>query len=169
MTSRTTAIAAALSLLPLGQPLLLGSTTTLATAAVVLSTQAAHAQSAEDFLDAGVEKGKSGDLQGAIADFNKAIEIDPQFAIAYYNRGVAKSNLKDYQGAIADYTKAIQIDPQYVNAYFNRGNTKKGLGDYQGAIADYTKAIQIDPQDAFSYNNRGYAKKKIRRLSRSNC
>lgn len=46
MTRRTTALAAALSLLPLGQPLLLGSTTALATAAVVLSTQAAHAQSA---------------------------------------------------------------------------------------------------------------------------
>ena len=45
MTRRTTALAAALSLLPLGQPLLLGSTTALATAAVVLSTQAAHAQS----------------------------------------------------------------------------------------------------------------------------
>ena len=57
--------ATALLLLPLGQPLLLGSTTALATAAVVLSTQAAHAQSADDYVDAGIEKGKSGDLQGA--------------------------------------------------------------------------------------------------------
>ena len=56
MPRRTTALAAALSLLPLGQPLLLGSTTALATGAVLLSTQAAHAQSAEDFLDAGVKK-----------------------------------------------------------------------------------------------------------------
>ncbi len=46
MSRRTTAIAAAISLLPLGQPLLLGSTTALATTAVVLSNQAAVAQSA---------------------------------------------------------------------------------------------------------------------------
>ena len=56
MTRRTTAIAAALSLLPLGQPLLLGSTTALATGVVVLSTQAAHAQSAGDYVNAGVDE-----------------------------------------------------------------------------------------------------------------
>ena len=121
MTRRTTALAAALSLLPIGQPLLLGSTTALATAAVVLSPQAAHAQSAADYVNAGVEKGESGDLQGAIADFTKAIEINPQYAIAYTNRGFAKSNSKDYQGAIVDYNKAIQINPQYAATYFNRG------------------------------------------------
>ena len=83
MTRRRTALAAALSLLPLGQPLLLGSTTALATAAVVLSIQAAHAQSAADYVNAGIEKGKSGDFQEAIADFTRAIEIDPQDAAGW--------------------------------------------------------------------------------------
>ncbi len=68
MTRRTTAIAAALSLLPLGQPLLLGSTTALATAAVVFSTQAAHAQSAADYVNRGNSKYRLRDYQGAIAD-----------------------------------------------------------------------------------------------------
>ncbi|MFL0750325.1 MAG: hypothetical protein AB8A32_09320 [Prochlorococcus sp.] len=68
MTRRTTAIVAALSLLPLGQPLLLGSTTALATAAVVLSTQAANAQSAVDHLNRGNTKYQLRDYQGAIAD-----------------------------------------------------------------------------------------------------
>ena len=82
MTRRTTALAAALSLLPLGQPLLLGSTTALATAAVVLSTQAAHAQSADDYLTRGNTKYRLRDYKGAIADYNKAIEINKQFALA---------------------------------------------------------------------------------------
>ena len=56
MSRRTTALAAALSLLPLGQPLLLGSTIALATAAVVLSPQAAHAQSADDYVNRGNRK-----------------------------------------------------------------------------------------------------------------
>ncbi len=63
MTRRTTAIAAALSLLPLGQPLLLGSTTAVATAAVVLSTQAAHAQSADNYVNKRIGESKRGDLQ----------------------------------------------------------------------------------------------------------
>ena len=111
MTRRTTAIAAALSLLPLGQPLLLGSTTALATAAVVLSTQAADAQSAAVFMKRGYAKFNKGDYQGALADFNKAIEINPQDSIAYYNRGSAKDELGDYQGAIADYNKALRRAP----------------------------------------------------------
>ena len=61
MTRRTTAIAAALSLLPLGQPLLLGSTTALATGAVLLSTQAADAQSAAVFMKRGYAKFNKGD------------------------------------------------------------------------------------------------------------
>ena len=112
MTRRTTALAAALSLLPVGQPLLLGSTTALATAAVVLSTQAAHAQSAADYVDAGIEKGKRGDFKGAIADYCKAIEINPQYANAYKNRGIAKELVRDLKGACADWKEASSLGDQ---------------------------------------------------------
>ena len=61
----------------------MGSTTALATAAVVLSTQAAVAQSADDFYNRGLAKQRSEDYQGAIADYTKAIEIDPQYARSY--------------------------------------------------------------------------------------
>ena len=120
MTRRTTAIAAALSLLPLGQPLLLGSTTALATAAVVFSTQAAHAQSAADYVNAGIEKGKRGDFKGAIADYNKAIDINPQYAFAYNNRGLAKYyGLGDQQGACADFKKAVSLGDQSTAQWLN--------------------------------------------------
>ena len=120
MSRRRTALAAALSLLPLGQPLLLGSTTALATAAVVLSTQAAHAQSADDYVDRGVAKYRLRDYQGAIADYSKAIEINPQYADAYNNRGIAKYMiLGDYQGACADYKKAVSLGHQSTAQYLN--------------------------------------------------
>ena len=54
-----------------------------------------------------------GELDKAIADFSKAIEIDPKSAIAYNNRGWAYEGKKDYDRAIADYSKAIEIDPKY--------------------------------------------------------
>jgi tetratricopeptide (TPR) repeat protein len=63
----------------------------------------------------------------AIADYTKAIEINPNYASTYYNRGILKKDLKDYSGAIADYTKAIEINPNYAIAYYNRGNSKENL------------------------------------------
>ncbi len=107
--NRRTAIAAAFSLLPLSNPLLVGSTTALATGVVVLSTQASHAQRADDYIDAGIEKYKRGDYQGAITDYSKAIEIDPQYADAYINRGAAKGLSGDYEGACADFKRAPSL------------------------------------------------------------
>ena len=73
-----------------------------------------------------------GDYQGAIADYDRALELNPQFAQAYYNRGNAKRTLKDYQGAIADYDKAIELNPRFAQAYYNRGVAKSDLGNYLG-------------------------------------
>ncbi|BAZ13215.1 tetratricopeptide repeat protein [Calothrix sp. NIES-4071] len=96
---------------------------------------------------------KKSDL--AIADFTKAIQINPQLAEAYSNRGVVYADQKKSDLAIADFTKAIQINPQLAEAYTNRGLVYKDQKKSDLAIADYTKAIQINPQDAQAYNNRG--------------
>ena len=126
----TTAFAAAFALfLPIGRPLLVGLTPAVGIGAALLSTKAAYAQSASDLLNSGVDKAQSGNLQGAIADWTKAIEMNPMFAKAYFNRGVAKKNLKDYQASIADYTKAIEIDSEYYHAYTNRGIVLEIEGD----------------------------------------
>ena len=116
---------------------------------------------AEEWFNLGNNKRESGDNQGAIADYDQAIQIKPDYAEAFKNRGNAKSNLGDYQGAIADYDQAIQIKPDYALAYNNRGNAKSHLGDYQGAIADFNQAIKIKPNYALAYNNRGNAKKNL--------
>ncbi len=113
---------------------------------------------AEEWFNSAYNKGESGDYQGAIADYNQAINIKPDYADAYYNRGIAKKNLGDKQGAIADYNQAINIKPDYADAYNNRGLAKSDLGDKQGAIADYNQAIKIKPDYADAYNNRGSAK-----------
>ncbi|MFA6571237.1 MAG: tetratricopeptide repeat protein, partial [Bacteroidota bacterium] len=109
----------------------------------------------------GVANSNLGNKQGAIADYNNAIEINPKYTEAYFNRGNAKSTLGDNQEAIADYNKAIEINPQYAEAYFNRGNLKSTLGDKQEAIADYNKVIEINPKDAKAYTNRGVTKSDL--------
>ena len=93
----------------------------------------------------------------AIEDFNKAIELNPNYAEAYSNRGLVYAKKGDYDRAIEDLNKAIELDPNYAEAYNNRGIAFEGEGDYDRAIANYTKAIQLNPDYAVAYNNRGIA------------
>ncbi len=61
------------------------------------------------FAKRGRERLNRGDIDGAIADYSRAIEINPEFAEAYANRGVARERKGDLAGAKADYAKSIEI------------------------------------------------------------
>ena len=166
MKKRTVFIGAILSLIPLGQPLLIKTGIALVTSKIViLNSDSAIAESAEFYNKRGNQKYDVEDYKGAISDFSKAIKINPQYGDAYNNRGNVKLDLNIYKGAISDYTKAIKINPQYGDAYYNRGLAKENLKDFEGAIKDYTKAIEIYPkgEDAGdAYHGRGYAKEMLK-------
>ena len=115
-------------------------------------------QTAEEYFYSAYAKHDLGDYRGAIQDYNKAIELDPDNTATYNNRGNAKYALGDYRGAIQDYNKAIELDPDYADAYYNKGVTKAELGDYIGAVEDWSKAIELDPDHTAAYYNRGRAK-----------
>ena len=108
-------------------------------------------QTAEEYFDRGYDKAESKDYYGAISDYTKAIELDPNEAVAYYNRGISKHNLKDYYGAISDYTKAIELDPNEANAYNNRSVSKESLGDLNGACEDAKKAISLGDETSVKW------------------
>jgi tetratricopeptide (TPR) repeat protein len=99
-----------------------------------------------------------GDDEQAIADYDRAIALEPDHARAYHNRGVARFDQGDLEGAIADYTQAIALDPDCASAYYSRGVARHDRGDLEGAIADYTQAIALEPDDASAYYNRGVAR-----------
>ncbi len=107
------------------------------------------------------------DLDGAMKDYNKAIEINPKSHRAYNHRGVVKSTLKDFEGAILDYSKAIESKPKFGLAFFNRGTAKNALKDYKGALKDYNKAIEINPKNYDAYNNRGILKYELKDFERA--
>jgi tetratricopeptide (TPR) repeat protein len=116
---------------------------------------AAQQATASDFVIESSEKYKKGDFQGAIADLDKAITINPQYAEAYNNRGLTYKALKDYQKAIADYDKAIALNPKLALAYTNRGMIYHALKEYPKAIADLDQAIAINANHIYAYNSRG--------------
>ena len=81
----------------------------------------------------------------AIADFTRAIELDPNLPGAHYNRGDAYLANKEYERAIADYDAAISANPQDAWAYHDRGLAERHLGRMAHSEADITKARSIDP------------------------
>ena len=87
-------------------------------------------------------------MDGAIADFNRAAELNPKDDAPYYNRAQARRLKNDTTGAIADYTKAIELGSTNPAAYNNRGNARAENKNRDGAIADYTRAIELKPDYA---------------------
>ncbi|MBD2778702.1 tetratricopeptide repeat protein [Iningainema tapete] len=94
------------------------------------------------------------ELRRELANWNKAIRINPNDANTYKQRADVRSQLEDYQGAFEDYTQAIRINPNDASAYSMRSYERRNLGDYKGAIEDCTKAIDLNPNDAYEYNYR---------------
>ena len=113
----------------------------------------------------GVAKASLSDFEGAISDYNQALEINPNSARAYNNRGNAKEKLRDIKGAISDYDQALGINPNYTYAYNNRGNAKRNLRDFEGAISDYNLALEINHNFAYAYNNKELTLKRIKERS----
>ncbi|UKO98747.1 tetratricopeptide repeat protein [Nostoc sp. UHCC 0870] len=99
----------------------------------------------------------------AIADYDKAIAINPELALAYINRGILYQELKKWDLAIANYDKAIAINPELADAYYNRGILYKELKKWDLAIADYDKAIAINPELAVAYINRGILYQELKK------
>jgi tetratricopeptide (TPR) repeat protein len=136
---------------------------------------------ASDLYIQGIEKLILDDSKGAIADFDQAIRLQPDYAAAYFQRGGTKFALgnkvminidsmtkameggyykqaeANIQSGIADYNQAIRLNPNDILAYNDRGNARDDLGNHQGAIADYNQAIRLNPNFATAYFNRGNA------------
>ena len=89
-----------------------------------------------------------GEYGKAIADYNRAIELDPNRAAAYYNRGCAYGEIGAYDKALADYNKAIELNPNDSLAYYNRGLACSKRGDVPKAVSDLEKCIELstDPE-----------------------
>jgi tetratricopeptide (TPR) repeat protein len=95
------------------------------------------------------------DVPHAIADFNRAIELAPDFAPAYQNRGNAWYARGNYGHAIADYDATIKLDPNSPSPYVNRAAVRRDLGYTDGALEDYQKAISLGADRATPYSGRG--------------
>jgi len=93
----------------------------------------------------------------AVDLISKAIELNPNVAIAHSNFGNALKELKRPAEALASYDKAIAIKSDFAEAYNNRGSALLDLKRPEEALASYDHTIALKPYDAIAYSNRGNA------------
>ena len=82
-------------------------------------------------------------MEEAIADYDTALNIQPNFVDVYNNRGIAKAKLKRLSEAIADFNIAIRIDPENPSGYYNRGLANKLLSRYEEGKKDLLTALDL--------------------------
>ncbi len=97
----------------------------------------------EDHILKGNSYTDAGDYQNAVLEFTKAIDKNPNNALAYFSRGAVLHLEEQYENAISDYTKAIEIDPSFIFPYHNRSNAYKTLGMNTKAEADIIKVQEL--------------------------
>jgi tetratricopeptide (TPR) repeat protein len=105
---------------------------------------------------AGMSLMAPGNYQNAIAHFDRAIAIWPQFAEAYFQRGVAYQSLKQPDRAMEDFDRSLGYDPTLAHAYDAQGSIYRARGDFSRAMQAFARAIEIAP-DADAYFERGQA------------
>jgi len=98
-----------------------------------------------------------GQLQQAMADFQSAIEIDPNYADAHMSLGNTFFKLKSYEQAIAYYDRVLEANPDRDLAAFRRGRSYYILKEFPEAIRDFSYAIDLQPSNVEAYYYRGLA------------
>jgi tetratricopeptide (TPR) repeat protein len=107
-----------------------------------------NTDTAKSYYSDGLDKAYKEDYIGAIADFTKAIELNPKYSAAFEYRGMSKYMLNDSKDAIIDYNRAIELNPKYAEAYRNRGLAKITLKQKESGCLDFKKAKELGDQYA---------------------
>jgi tetratricopeptide (TPR) repeat protein len=103
-----------------------------------------------------------GNSKAAIADFSKAIELDPNKGVYPINLAREERLVGDLQKALADYKRGLELLPGDINGVTGLAETKRLLGDCASAVADFNRAMAMKPANWCDENwcrvHRGLAK-----------
>jgi tetratricopeptide (TPR) repeat protein len=101
------------------------------------------------------------DTTRAMADLNRAIEIDPFMSQSYSMRGLLHFQQRDFENALADLNEAIHLDPYFVGNYINRGLVQYHLNNLREAMANYDRVIEMDGRNLIARFNRGLLRAQV--------
>jgi len=130
--------------------ILLLSLSVIAASDVNAQVDTQNPTSARDYYARGLKRENAKRFDEALADYQKAGDLDPQFFDAHFSRSSLCAAKKDYRSATAALTASLKARPKDYSALFNRGLYHQYQRQYDAAIADYTLALAEDAD--FSHN-----------------
>jgi lipoprotein NlpI len=86
---------------------------------------------------------ESDDFEGASTDFEKAIQLNPKSALAFFGRAFLKEKRGDDPGALADFNRAVELSPQFAETYASLGLLQYNLSDWRPALENLRKALAL--------------------------
>lgn len=104
---------------------------------------------------------RSGKNEEALAEFDRALALDPYNVQALYGRGLIYQGEKQYQQAIEDFTAANGLTPQKVEPLLGRATSYLAIDKAREAAADLDEAVQADPNSAPAWSARGQAYERL--------
>ncbi|CAL1530862.1 unnamed protein product [Lymnaea stagnalis] len=119
-----------------------------------INTSINYGPTAELLTNRGVINQFMGDSVLAMQDYQKAIKLDQNFSLAYFNAGNVYFHTRHFKQALNYFTKAIECNDQDESAYLNSAITKVLLHDTKGALEDFNMAAKLSPYSAHIYFNR---------------
>jgi tetratricopeptide (TPR) repeat protein len=103
----------------------------------------------------------------ALAELDRAIEVDPKYGWALGTRGQVRHARAEYDAALADFARALELDPALNWARRCRGETYRLTGRYAEALAELDRAIAVDPNYAVALGSRAQVYAAISRWDRA--
>lgn len=107
------------------------------------------------YTNRGAIRKEKRELKGALADFNKALEIRNNDYKAWSNRGAVYIDLGDFSSALADYQQAIKLKPDHPQILADYGFAQMQTGDLNGAFESFNKTLELKSFNPEVYVNRG--------------
>jgi len=101
--------------------------------------------------------------EDALSSYQKAIEIQPEYAQAWNGQAKVLYELNSYQEALLAYDKAIQIEPDYQDSWSGRGFVLNKLQRFQEAISSFDKALKLESEAPKVWYGKGEALSNLKR------
>ena len=97
----------------------------------------------------------------ALADFDRAIELDQKYAWAIAQRGETYRLMEHYDEALADFDRAVELDPTSAWTVINQGRVLKALTRYELSLSAIERAIVLNSQDDWFFYERAIVRQKL--------
>ena len=114
-----------------------------------------------NYINRAMARYNQNNLRGAMADYDTALDLDPNNFLGHYNRGLLRAQVGDDNRGIEDFDFVLKLEPDNLMALFNRALLLEQTGNLRAAICDYSKVIEEYPNFWFGLQHRASCYRRL--------